>query len=166
MSRRARLLLAGAVIVLLCSSLGVGPVHAQAYQDKVTEAGDVLQIILPAGAFLTTLVLKDWQGSKEFLLGGGVSLVAVHGVKELSGVGRPDESTYNSFPSGHTAAAFYGPAFIHRRYGWRHWADDVLAGASLSMVCNWYFTTSYAEKVTVTPVLGRGCYGLNVEFRF
>jgi len=34
------------------------------------------------------------------------------------------------------------------------------------MVGNWYFTTPYAEKVTVTPVLGRDSYGLNVEFRF
>ncbi len=187
MSRTARLLLTGVTGVLLCSSLGAGPVHAQAYQDKVTEAGDWIQIILPAGAFVTTLVLKDWQGSKEFLLGGGINIVAVHGIKELSGVGRPDESTYNSFPSGHTAAAFYGSAFIHRRYGWkyaaplyfaamyvgysrvyanRHWADDVFAGAVFGMVGNWYFTTPYGNRVTVAPVLGRDSYGLSVEFSF
>jgi hypothetical protein len=34
------------------------------------------------------------------------------------------------------------------------------------MVGNWYFTTPYAEKVTVTPVLGRDYCGLSVEFSF
>lgn len=33
---------------------------------------------------------------------------------------RPGESEATSFPAGHTCAAFLGPTFIHRRYGWKY----------------------------------------------
>lgn len=39
---------------------------------------------------------------------------------------RPDESTYNSFPSGHTTNAFTGAEFMHQEYGSRsHWYSIV-----------------------------------------
>ena len=66
---------------------------------------------------------------------------------------RPDNSRYNSFPSGHTATAFISATLLHKEYGWRspwfsiggytaaaitgvsrimnnkHWATDVIGGA-------------------------------------
>lgn len=71
---------------------------------------------------------------------------------------RPDNSTRNSFPSGHTFTAFVGAEVLRREYGkeypWiavagytvativgimriynnRHWAGDVLAGAGLGIL--------------------------------
>jgi membrane-associated phospholipid phosphatase len=71
---------------------------------------------------------------------------------------RPDSSTYNSFPSGHTATAFVGAEFMNHELGWhsswysvagytmagatgvlriannRHWLGDVIAGAGIGML--------------------------------
>jgi len=71
---------------------------------------------------------------------------------------RPDGSTYNSFPSGHTATAFVGAEFMNQELGWhskwysvagytmasatgmlritnnRHWLSDVIAGAGIGML--------------------------------
>jgi len=71
---------------------------------------------------------------------------------------RPDGSTYNSFPSGHTTTAFIGAEMMNQEFGWRspwysvagytlaagtatlrimnnrHWLSDVIAGAGLGML--------------------------------
>lgn len=72
---------------------------------------------------------------------------------------RPDRSTDDAFPSGHTATAFVGATILHKEYGktvspWfsvagytaasatglmrviknRHWAGDVLTGAGIGIV--------------------------------
>jgi hypothetical protein len=77
-----------------------------------------------------------------------------HATRQL----RPDGSTYNSFPSGHTATAFVGAEFMNQELGWhskwysvagytmagttgalriannRHWFSDVIAGAGIGML--------------------------------
>jgi len=77
-----------------------------------------------------------------------------HGTHQL----RPDGSTYNSFPSGHTTTAFIGAEMMNQEYGWRsrwysvagysmaagtaalrimnnrHWLSDVIAGAGIGML--------------------------------
>lgn len=80
---------------------------------------------------------------------------------------RPDHSTRNSFPSGHTATAFAAATMLHKEYGeaspWysiagygaatitgisrilnnRHWISDVIAGAGIgiiSMELGYYLT--------------------------
>ena len=82
----------------------------------------------------------------------------VNGVKYSVGTLRPDGSTYNSFPSGHTATAFTAAHILHKEYGelspWisvggytvatfvgvsrilnnRHWISDVLAGAGIGIL--------------------------------
>lgn len=85
--------------------------------------------------------------------------VSVFGVKTLTKVIRPDGSTPNSFPSGHTTTAFVGAEILRREYWnvspWigiagyavaaetgflrmynnRHWLTDVVAGAGFGILC-------------------------------
>ena len=90
----------------------------------------------------------------SYLLGAGWLNAFKYGIEVL----RPDNSSYNSFPSGHTFVAFTGAEILRREYGeeypWiavagytvaiivgamrvynnRHWAGDVLAGAGLGIL--------------------------------
>lgn len=90
-----------------------------------------------------------------YLLAG----ISVYGVKTLTRVERPDGTSRNSFPSGHTATAFAGAEILRREYWdvspWigvagyavaagtgflrmynnRHWLTDVVAGAGFGILC-------------------------------
>lgn len=87
---------------------------------------------------------------------------------------RPDSSSRNSFPSGHTATAFVGAEMLFQEYRnthpWigytayglsaavaylrmhndRHWANDVLAGAAVGMLSTkfayWLYPKIFREK--------------------
>ncbi len=83
----------------------------------------------------------------------------VNGIKYTASELRPDGSTHNSWPSGHTATAFVGATILHKEYGltrspWysiagytvatatgvmrvlnnRHWISDVLSGAGIGIL--------------------------------
>ena len=83
----------------------------------------------------------------------------VNGIKYTASELRPDGSTRNSWPSGHTATAFVGATILHKEYGltrspWysiagytvatatgvmrvlnnRHWISDVLSGAGIGIL--------------------------------
>ena len=85
----------------------------------------------------------------------GIVNAMKYSIKEM----RPDGSTQNSFPSGHTATAFMAATFLHKEYGltrspWfsvagyslatttgvmrvlnnRHWISDVLVGAGIGVL--------------------------------
>ncbi len=84
--------------------------------------------------------------------------ILVNTIKYTAKVGRPDGSSNNSFPSGHTAMAFTNASFLHKEYGIvnpaysiggyaastftglgrnlnnRHWISDVLAGAGIGIL--------------------------------
>lgn len=94
----------------------------------------------------------SWAGS--MLIMG----VLVNSVKYTSKVMRPDGTSYNSFPSGHTATAFMNATFLHKEYGHinplysvagytsssyvgasrslnnRHWISDILVGAAIGII--------------------------------
>ena len=130
--------------------------------EWIEKTGDVLQIALPVGAAATTLILQDWEGTGQFAKTFAASLATVYGLKVLIGKMRPASENRLSHPSGHTMGAFAGAAFIDTRYGhtfgipayalaaftgWsrvyadKHFADDVVSGASISMLWTWFFTT-------------------------
>lgn len=92
-------------------------------------------------------------------LSNAVMAVAVNSTKYSVKEMRPDNSTHNSFPSGHTATAFVAATVLHKEYGltrspWfsvggysvaigtgfmrvlnnRHWISDVMAGAGIGIL--------------------------------
>ena len=87
----------------------------------------------------------------------GTSLIVINGLKYSIAEPRPDGTSNNSFPSGHTATAFMGAHMFHKEYkdksplysiaaytiaavtgvfrqlNNRHWISDVFAGAGLGI---------------------------------
>jgi membrane-associated phospholipid phosphatase len=92
-------------------------------------------------------------GTAYLIMGATVNII-----KKTSSVERPDGSSNNSFPSGHTATAFMGAEFLYqeyknvsiwygisgyavaagtgffRMYNDRHWISDIAAGAGIGIL--------------------------------
>ena len=89
----------------------------------------------------------------------GIMAAFVNGIKYTAKEMRPDGSTANSWPSGHTATSFVGATLLHKEYGltrspWysvagygvatatgvmrvlnnRHWVSDVMSGAGIGIM--------------------------------
>ncbi|HNT80771.1 MAG TPA: phosphatase PAP2 family protein [Bacteroidia bacterium] len=161
------------------------------YETVLETTGDVLQIALPLSGLGMTLLFKDKTGLKQHALAFASNVVLTHTLKVVVAKKRPETSSaYNAFPSGHTAAAFQGAAFIQRRYGWkygkyayvlagmvgysrieglndRHDFVDVLGGAVLGISCSYLFTRLYEEpKVNLVFISEHNFKGLSVSGRF
>lgn len=113
------------------------------------------QISLPLAAGMVALHKRDYEGFLRMALAVGINQVCLELLKTWIPEVRPN-GTSKSFPSGDTAAACLGPAFIAFRYGVKaypwitksmiivaitvavsrvlikaHWVHDVAAGAVL-----------------------------------
>jgi membrane-associated phospholipid phosphatase len=127
-------------------------------KDTIEQIGDYFQVISPAYAFGMAMKENDYGGMRQFLYSFGAMEASVFGLKSMIDKERPDRSDKKSFPSGHTAAAFSGAAFIHKRYGLKqsivpylmaaftgysrveakkHYPRDVLAGAVIASLWVW-----------------------------
>lgn len=109
------------------------------------------------------------------LAANAVMALAVNATKYSVKEMRPDNSTKNSFPSGHTATAFTAATILHKEYGltrspWfsvagygvatatgvmrvlnnRHWISDVVAGAGIGILSTelgyWIADMIYKDK--------------------
>jgi len=167
------------VIILVISTVG-NPISAQS-RKSVETSTDILVLAPAVSGFVTTLVKKDYLGTKQIVLSGATSLAATLILKQAIKKERPDMSDYHSFPSGHTSIAFQGASFIQRRYGWKYgipaylvssyvgWGRiyakkhdlwDVLGGATVGTVSTYIFSRPFAQKhhMTFSPTLIRGEY--------
>lgn len=146
--------------------------------------GDILQILIPAGAYGATFLKDDPEGRMQFYKSFCTNLGVTYALKYAINKPRPENNGDHSFPSGHTSAAFQGATFIHLRYGWeysipaylgasfvgwsrvegesdKHDATDVVAGAAIGILSAYFFTTPY-EDLAIAPIAGNGVYGISI----
>lgn len=140
---------------------------ARPYTQEIEDIGTAFQFIVPTIA--GTRALYDNNESfnqflKHFLVLNGVT----HLMKFLIDEKRPSSDRYESFPSGHTAAAFGGATFVHFRYSFneakylylmsiftgfsrlyanKHHAQDVLTSIVLSFLTSYVFVNKKNDKI-------------------
>jgi membrane-associated phospholipid phosphatase len=153
--------------------------------------GDVLQIAIPMGAGMMTIIKGDYQGTKQLALSYGTTLALTYSLKYLIKKRRPEgREQYDALPSGHTASAFSGASFIQRRYGWKYgWVAyvlagvvavsrtegpdgyhdfwDVMAGATVGISSTYLFTSKYEDPpLDISFASGNGNYILSLKYQF
>jgi len=141
-----------------------GKKNTQLLTDFKTGIDDYTQFFGPA--MVVGLKLCGYEGRSDWprLLASaavsyGLMTGFVNGIKYTAKEMRPDGSTANSWPSGHTATAFVGASLLHKEYGltrspwWsvagygvatatgvmrvlnnRHWISDVMSGAGIGIL--------------------------------
>ena len=132
--------------------------------DFKTEIDNYTQFFGPVMA--TGLKIAGVEGRSDWgryltstAMSYGIMALFVNSIKYTAKEMRPDGSTRNSWPSGHTATAFVGATILHKEYGltrspWysvagygvatatgvmrvlnnRHWVSDVLSGAGVGII--------------------------------
>lgn len=141
--------------------------------ETLEKAGDVLRYALPLTGLAATGFYGDLEGTRQWALSGVTTLGTVAIGKSVTGKLRPDGGADTSYPSGHAAWAFWGASFLATRYGsaWgipayglaaltaysridagSHFPDDVLAGASIALLSNWYWVRPLARNTVVEPM--------------
>jgi hypothetical protein len=160
-------------------------------EESIRSIGDVVQISLPFAAGLSTVILWDKEGAWQFVKSLGTTLALTYGLKYLINKPRPNGATDgHALPSGHTAAAFSGAAFIQKRYGWgygvpayalagfcaysriqgndpRHDGWDAAAGIVVGVGSTYLFTTPYQkEHYELSFSSGSDTYLLGLKYKF
>ena len=141
-----------------------GKKNTQLLTDFKTGIDDYTQFFGPA--MVVGLKVGGYEGRSDWgrlLASAGMSYAImagfVNGIKYTAKEMRPDGSTRNSWPSGHTATSFVGATLLHKEYGltrspWfsvagygvatatgvmrvlnnRHWVSDVMSGAGIGIL--------------------------------
>ena len=141
-----------------------GKRNTQLLTDFKTGIDDYTQFFGPV--MTVGLKLGGYEGRSDWprlLASAGMSYAImaglVNGIKYTAKEMRPDGSTANSWPSGHTATSFVGATLLHKEYGltrspwWsvagygvatatgvmrvlnnRHWISDVMSGAGIGIM--------------------------------
>jgi membrane-associated phospholipid phosphatase len=139
--------------------------------DTIEQVGNVGAVALPISGGVVAAIQRDGKGTLQLAEAYATTMAVVYILKPAINRRRPDGGS-QSFPSGHSASAFAGAAFLQRRYGWsygvpayalatfvaysrveakRHWTSDVIAGGVIGIASNLVFTRRY-RKLTVQPV--------------
>ncbi|MGB7841412.1 MAG: phosphatase PAP2 family protein [Salinimicrobium sp.] len=160
----------------------------KSHNQTVKTSGDILLFALPTSTALTTLILKDKEGTWQMAEGFATNLALTTALKYAINKRRPFDGGGQAFPSGHTSVTFQAASFIHMRYGFkysipayllagwtaysrinatRHDGYDVLAGAAVGIGSSFIFTTPYQqEHMQLTFSSDRDQYQLGFVFNF
>lgn len=170
-------------ILMLCPLFAMST-HAA---SNIERAGDVLAVTIPAVAYGSTYYMDDKTGRNQFYQAFATNVATTYTLKTLVDKERPDGSDNDSFPSGHTALAFGGASFIHKRYGLeysipayvgatfvgysrvhadKHDTADVLAGAAIGGLTSFYVTPYERDGLSIAPNIAPDYYGFVAHYEF
>lgn len=146
-----------------------------AQKKAIETSGDALYYATPVVCLATTLLKKDYQGTKQLVFSAvtavGTSYILKHTIRKK----RPDGSDHHAFPSGHATVTFLGASFLQRRYGWKYgipayllscyvaWGRvycdkhdwwDILCGAAIGIGGSYIFTKPYGRThISLSPTV-------------
>ena len=165
--------------------------NTQLLTNFKTGSDDYTQFFGPA--VTVDLKLAGYEGRSDWprlmasaAMSYGIMAAFVNGIKYTAKEMRPDGSTANSWPSGHTATAFVGASLLHKEYGltrspWfsvagygvatatgvmrvlnnRHWISDVMSGAGIGIM-----STEMGYALSDILFKGKGLQHNNLETDF
>lgn len=186
------------VVMLLCcqnvnaqlysSALFTNKTHNLSKTQKgVKLSTDIAVLALPVATLAGVIIEQDWEGLKEGAFTAAATLGSTYLLKSIVREERPDGSSFDSFPSGHTSVTFATATFLQLRYGWkvgvpayivstyvawgrafskRHHAWDVVAGAAIGAGSALIFTHPWAKKheLSIAPVATNDAIGFATSF--
>lgn len=133
--------------------------------------GDVFQFLpLMAGAY--SLARQDYEGVAQLALGSGTTL-AITFISKYTFVGiaqvneraagisqRPNNGSFDGFPSGHTSSAFSAAGFMQKRYGWKYGLPTTLLATSVGI------SRITSERHTTLQVIAGALLGYGISYLF
>ena len=148
------------LLLLCCLCLLVGIMPIQAQTGKASTIDDYAQYLpVAANLGLRFTGLPARHSFREQVATTATATVIMgslcYGMKHIVSERRPDGTSYDAFPSGHSAKAFMGAELVRMEYGtWpgvaayavavgvgvlrvvndRHWTHDILAGAGIGIL--------------------------------
>ena len=153
-------------------------------KSNIESLGDIFAFSLPASAFFLASKDNNISSKEKFVSGYTLSIGLTYLLKHTVKKRRPDDTTSDSFPSGHTASAFNGATYYHRKYGFkraivpylaaiftgysrvyskRHYVQDVVAGGVIGSTFSWYFN---ASNLIITPFFSLKFKGIDFVYNF
>ena len=127
--------------LIFSNEISFDPFHLKdKSRSSIERVGDFLQVGLPLGALGITEFTKDLDGKSQFWKSFLVSNSTTYLLKIIVEKERPNGNCCESFPSGHTTAAFSGAMFIQKRYGSKYGVPSLLLASFVG------YSRVYAKK--------------------
>lgn len=153
---------------------------------QIKKSGDMGQFVVPIIAAIIPLMKQDHHALLEYASSWSATMGATYILKPLINTPRPISGGM-SFPSGHTAAAMGGAAFLQMHYGpyWgipaylaagyvgfsrvyaqKHWVRDVVGATVIAMAANYFFSKDKPVNYRVAPLWENDRAGITVQWEW
>lgn len=175
------------ILILILFSQNLHP-----KENKFEAFGDLFRL-MPLYVAIATISIQDWKGLLQLSLGTLATQLTSESIKSFNSwyahqgnqasmmwARRPGFNDFKGMPSGHSAGAFSGAAFVYYRYGWKaaiapiilatltaisrvqatkHSILQVSAGAGIAWGFAYLFTAPYQSNFWVSPIFEKDSQG-------